>query len=495
MSDKTNVRFALSYQNISLYIIVPIFILIGIYFRAHNLDLQSLWADELFSVLNASLPDLSDTLKSFQQETNPPLHGIFLHYWIHYFSNSPVSVRSLSLLFGILSLLTLAVKFYRSKKDSDLYSFIFFAASFGGVYYSQEARAYTMLVFFSILLTICFFKLIADSKEKPNLKIYGIFILLGTLSSYAHYFGLLYSAHLYLLLFIYFIIKKQFKQIPFLLIFGIFQLILFFPEIYKLLFLLPETDRISWIPSTGIFVFFEIFNYTFFSLPYKGIQILLVCLITYISLLAINAKTIISFLRDESNSKAKDNLYLSGGLILLFLSSTYIISIYKPILTGRNLLVLSYPLILFVSTTIEIFLKPKRNAKLIMVCLFSLFFIHSFTRSYYKPFKEHYKQTVTYLLSEAKGSSIYSYGEDRFFNYYFQQMTQHNHMHVLTFPKKETKLDLAVVRSLKKGQKIFLVESGMQSVFPEEDRKELEKEANNTQMIPIWGIKVYVLTK
>ncbi|TGN08055.1 glycosyltransferase family 39 protein [Leptospira ilyithenensis] len=496
MNNKTGVRFALSYEKVSLYVIIPVFLLIGIYFRTHNIDIQSLWADELFSVLNSSLPNLSDTLKTFEQETNPPLHGIILHYWIYYFSNSPTSVRSLSAFFGILSLLVLIIKFYFSKKDSDLYSFLFLSASFGAVYYSQEARSYSMLVFFSILTTIWFLKIAKNSSEKRNdYKTYGLFILFGTLASYTHYFGLLYSAHLYFVLSVYLVLKNEFRQIPILITAGVLQLLLYFPEIYKLVFLLPQTDRISWIPSTGIFVFFEIFNYTFFLLPYKGIQVILICFLLYSVSIGINFKAAISYLKDKSNSPTKENLYLLGGVILLFLSTTNIISIYKPVLTGRNLLVLSYPLILFISITIEIFVKPKRNIKLALVCFFSLFFIFSFTRSYYKPFKEHYKQTVSFLLHEAKGSSIYSYGEDRFFNYYFQQMPEHNHMRVLEFPKKENQLDLEILKAIPKGRKIFLVESNMQSVFPEAERVRIEKQVSSSQMIPIWGIKVYVLTK
>ncbi|MCU0825329.1 MAG: hypothetical protein MUF77_11890 [Leptospira sp.] len=479
-------------------IFVPvIFLVLGVFLRFWNLDLQSLWGDELFSVLNSSLGSVRDTLVSFESETNPPLHGVLLHFWIQCFSNSPFSVRAFSAVVATITLIFVLFRYIKTKETTDLYVFIFFSVSYGAVYFAQEARSYSLLILFSTLLVWLFLELIHNiTEDKFSLKIFALFILFGTFASYTHYFGILFLAHLYLLLIVLGSIVKRWKFTLLLLFTGVLQLLLYAPEIYKLLVLLPKTDRIGWIPPTGIFVYFEIFNYTFFSLSYKKIPIYAIITILFFLGIFKNKGSLNRYFSNPNSNVSKLQFQYLGFLILIFLISTALISIIKPILTGRNLLVLLYPSILFVSLIINSFEKPKEKTKIIIVSLFALLFVLSFSKDYYKPHKEHYKQTVEYLISTEKGTELFSYGKDTYFNYYFEQNRKITNQTVLEFPKLPSgELDLEKLKKMKPGSHILLVETSMQSVYPEAEKERMKKLVSDFQTIPIWGIKLYKLTK
>jgi len=68
--------------------------------------------DEPFSIFYAQ-QDIEDMMGVFMNENNPPLHFVLLHYWINLFGISPGSVRSLSLLFSVL---TIPILFQFGKK-------------------------------------------------------------------------------------------------------------------------------------------------------------------------------------------------------------------------------------------------------------------------------------------------------------------------------------------------------------------------------------------
>ncbi len=479
------------------YLVPSAFLILGVFLRFWNLDLQSLWGDELFSVLNASLGSLGETLVSFESETNPPLHGVLLHFWIQCFSNSPFSVRSFSAVVATFTLIIILFRYLKSKEGTDLYAFVFFSVSYGAVYYAQEARSYSLLILFSTLLVWVFLEMIHNiANDTQSIKTFSKFLIFGTLASYTHYFGILFLAHLYLSLIVQSIIQKRWKTIQFLLLSGVLQLLLYSPEIYKLLVLLPKTDRINWIPTTGIFVYFEIFNYTFFSLSYKKIPVYAIIAFLFFFGIYKNKGSLNRYFYNPDSKVSRLQFQHIGFLIVSFLVSTALISLIQPILTGRNLLVLLYPLILIVSIWIQSFEKPKEKIKVIIVSLIAILFVLSFTKEYYKPHKEHYKQTVEYLITNEKNTELFSYGLDTFFNYYFDQNRLVTNQTVVEFPKLTTgALDLSKLEKMKPGSHIILVETSMQSVYPESEKDRMKKLVSDFQTIPIWGIRLYKLTK
>lgn len=111
--------------------------------------------DEPFSVFNAQ-SDWNELFKLFANENNPPLHFVLLHGWEKIFGISPVAVRSLSLLFSVLTLPVLwyAFQAFLSKRNLIVVCLLFIFSNFH-FYHGIEARTYSLLVLeYSLLLGI-----------------------------------------------------------------------------------------------------------------------------------------------------------------------------------------------------------------------------------------------------------------------------------------------------------------------------------------------------
>ena len=65
-------------------------LLVGSCFRLYALGAQSIWLDEAYSI---TLAKLKLYQIYFLHENTPPLYYAILHYWIHLFGASEISVR------------------------------------------------------------------------------------------------------------------------------------------------------------------------------------------------------------------------------------------------------------------------------------------------------------------------------------------------------------------------------------------------------------------
>jgi mannosyltransferase len=128
----------------------------------------------------------------------PPLYYLFLSYWIKILGNSESAVRLLSVLFGTLSILVL----YRigerifDKMTGLIAAFLFSISTFH-IYFSQEARMYSLLV----LLTLCsmyyFLKLVIpgttidrEGQTGRNWLVASLYIFFTILLLYTHTLGI-----------------------------------------------------------------------------------------------------------------------------------------------------------------------------------------------------------------------------------------------------------------------------------------------------------------
>ena len=87
-------------------IILLIIICVGSFLRIYKLSNQSFWIDEAAAIQKSSkLPSL-DNFKSWVIPwMSPPFYNLLLHFWIILFGESEFAVRSLSVIFGILTIL------------------------------------------------------------------------------------------------------------------------------------------------------------------------------------------------------------------------------------------------------------------------------------------------------------------------------------------------------------------------------------------------------
>ncbi len=142
--------------------------------------------DEPFSIFHAqkSLPDL---FAIFTQENNPPLHFVFLHFWEKLFGIGPVSVRSLSLLFSLLTIPVvwrIGEKFFN--RSTALIACLLFLLSDFHHFHALEARTYSLLVLEFSILTFLLLKIISEGKNVP-LRTWIFLALINVSIFYTHY--------------------------------------------------------------------------------------------------------------------------------------------------------------------------------------------------------------------------------------------------------------------------------------------------------------------
>jgi len=162
-------------------------ILAGAFLRWYRLDFQSVWLDEAYSI-RVALLSLPDATKAAQLDVHPPLSYILLHFWVGLFGTTEIAVRSLSVLMGLLTIpaiYALGRALYDSSEVGALASLLL-AVSYFHIRYSQETRAYSLMVLLAILSMFWYLQLLAKGRAK-----YGFLYSVTTvLLTYTHYYGL-----------------------------------------------------------------------------------------------------------------------------------------------------------------------------------------------------------------------------------------------------------------------------------------------------------------
>jgi mannosyltransferase len=159
----------------------------GLSLRLYRLGAESLWYDEAVSVLLAQKEVFSIVrLSGTALEANPPLFDILLRLWILAFGTSEVVVRLPSALIGAASI---ALIFALGKRifdwNSGLWAALLLSLSTFHLYYSQEARVYSLMVFLG-LLVLLFFILV---REQPRVLFQAGLVVFSVALCYSHTYG------------------------------------------------------------------------------------------------------------------------------------------------------------------------------------------------------------------------------------------------------------------------------------------------------------------
>lgn len=238
---------------------ITVIVIIASFLRLYHLNFQSIWIDELLT-MNESHPKLSFKEANdliLIQEGTPRFYFFFVKIFNFLFGNTVYNARLVSVFFGILSVLfiyKLGKKLFT--KNTGLFSAVFLTFNLFLIEYSQEARSYSMLVFFVILAFYCLILFINDRNYKNT---FFLGISLGLITN-AHPFGLLNVATIYLILLYILFIEKESKVDLFKKIFlsGLIFILIFLPVIPTILFVSGFSS--FWIPNPTPEYLFQIFD-------------------------------------------------------------------------------------------------------------------------------------------------------------------------------------------------------------------------------------------
>lgn len=223
-------------------------VIVGFFLRIYKLDFQSVWIDEIFSLIHG------DPTKSYMEiyrfirlyDPHPPLYYFSLHFFFELFGESTFAARFLSVLYGVGGMISV---FFLTKelfnKKTALIATLLVAVNIFHISYSQDARMYTLLF---LTTTMSFYFLVRFIKL-PSLKQALIFGFVAALMIYSHFYALftLFAQYLILLYFLLSSFRADGKKFfLYCLASAILTLILYIPAI----FVLVETMRMSsiWIP-------------------------------------------------------------------------------------------------------------------------------------------------------------------------------------------------------------------------------------------------------
>jgi mannosyltransferase len=163
-------------------------ILLAALLRFPTLDTQSFWLDEAITVLlvDQSFGDLVADLPDV--ESNPPLYDVLAWAWSQAFGHGEVGLRSLSALLGTATVALIAVGGRRVLgARASLVLALLAACNPFLVWYSQEARAYALLV----LLTTATLILFLHALKNPGRRTLAWWAVVAALALLTHYYALL----------------------------------------------------------------------------------------------------------------------------------------------------------------------------------------------------------------------------------------------------------------------------------------------------------------
>jgi len=168
--------------------------IIGVFLRFYNLGFNSLWLDEAstYGFAVKSFPEIWQATSA--GEFNPPLF-----YWVEHvmlmFGNNEVVLRLIPALLGVL---TIPLVYFAGKEFIDRNVGIIAAAAFAVspflIYYSQEARAYSMMLFFVAAAMVFYLKAL-KTNDITNWALFGV---MSALAFWAHFYAFTIIAALFL---------------------------------------------------------------------------------------------------------------------------------------------------------------------------------------------------------------------------------------------------------------------------------------------------------
>ncbi len=149
------------------YVILCGILLVGAWLRFTLLSRQSLWFDEADVVVRAQR-SLGTVLRTFVTPgENGPLYNLLLHFWIQIFGPSEASVRLPSAIAGFLTIPVMYVVGWRTLgRRTGLFAAGLLAISPYHVWYSQEAKMYTIAVLLTLVSTALFIEALQRNERR-----------------------------------------------------------------------------------------------------------------------------------------------------------------------------------------------------------------------------------------------------------------------------------------------------------------------------------------
>ncbi len=284
--------------------------------RLIGIGKESIWLDEAITLRQAEQP-MAITFYFVANDSHLPLYVTLMHFWVRLFGISAVAARMFSLIFGVGSvylIFLLGKRLFSPRVGLIAAAFLAFAPQM--VYYSQEARLYTLFLFLT-MLSCYFYVQMLEQQSKKNIALYTT---ATALLIYTHMFAFL-TLFCHTIHYLY-INRRSAKRIAqWLIILGIL-FILFTPWLAVMIRQLGFSSLVDWIPeTTGIT--FLVTIYTIMG----GVPLLVIFLV--LCTIAI-ARWTQAFSNAEKGNIAMLALFSTLPIALVLVLSAVIMPLFVP---------------------------------------------------------------------------------------------------------------------------------------------------------------------
>lgn len=405
-------------------------ILFAFAIHVYRLDAKSMWQDEGLSIYRAhqGLPHILSNVIMVQgfptQDTQPPLYFILLHFLIQVAGDSEFAAKFLSVAWGIL----LVPLFYAFGKrllggGAGLWSALIAAFSPVYLWYSQEMRGYTMLVFLTLFSNYALLRLWQSGQEsgrQPRRVIFWLILyLLATIAAlYTHYTALFVLLFQWVVALSLTIWQRRWWMVALLGGASAFALS-FLPFLLSRL----QTGAERGYRFVPLFIIVrDLWNSFSLGISVQLRDVIwLDCLFLFVFLLGL-----LVIGGGKSKTRPGRSLYLLGYLLIPILT-LYLLSHLKPMYQGvRHLLIASPPYYLALGVGLDTLARRFRFLSLLVVlplaggiaysthnCFFDARYAKDDLRSMVRYVKEHIEPGEIVVISDAVTSHLweYYYGE------------------------------------------------------------------------------------
>ncbi len=396
-----------------------IIFILNVAFRLPSLFAGELWLDEAISVFHTQ-QSWEDIYAFSTNEPNPPLFYYALSAWIKLFGTSEPAVRALPMLFMSLAGVYVFKSLYQLEfKSLALISAFFFLTNNRMMWYTNEVRTYSLVVFLATLSTYYFILFLKNRKISD-----GVILAFSYAAMlYSHYF----SFWIPLLHFIFFVFnapKKYYKAYG-LVILG--SLLLFSPFIGFALYHTPDMEG-SWLGSPSLK---ELFKVTSKIVEVNSINISYVIIFQLIGFASL-------FLHKTPKKEKQLLLWMfiaTFGVIIF----TFLLSQVTPVFRVRYIVYAAIPsLIISAYGFLKVYdwLDQSYKNIFLAIIVFSQFYQVNFSIAKGEPFKE----IVERVKTEKEGVEnviIYPWYYWKPFSYYYDNLAFKDYQNTLSLLEKD----------------------------------------------------------
>jgi 4-amino-4-deoxy-L-arabinose transferase-like glycosyltransferase len=380
--------------------ILLLVVFVGSILRFYKLDFQSPWIDEIFTLHNTGSEKSFKEIYIFLKENDPhpPLYYFTIHFFNLFLDNSSFITRFISAVFGIAGIFSV---YYLAKellnKQVALISVALLVVNYFHIYYSQEARMYTMLFFTTTMSFLYLIKFI----KSPSIKSALLHSLFASLMINTHFFALfaLFSQYLILLFFVIKPYKETQKRfLLFCLLSGITTLIVFIPSLF--VFLKTSEMKSIWIPIPERDVYTVMFK-EFFGYTETAIFVAMIGILLFFVKLSQRKQIQKTNINPEIEKQTFSFFILFTWILISLLVPLLISFINLPMIVSRYFINIVPAIIIMVAAGLYYFKNTLISGFLIILFMvFSVSDIIWIKKYYQTPAKSQFREVTSQILNE-----------------------------------------------------------------------------------------------